>query len=225
MGDMKKGKQGNVAAAAAGLEVIQLEGLFLPDENNPISSKKIKRDMWGRPTKMTKQVLAKLESAFKVGATDQQACGFAGISVDTLYRFERKFEDFRKLKDTWKQDIVLQSRMVVAEAITKQKSVPDAWSMLRAKEKGEFAEQRNIKIEEERTITVEMLEQAARGGTTVQDIKVTAVREEALLEDDEDDDPAPRAIVAPKKPARAKKRKSVKSMPPPPTEPEGEVAV
>jgi len=48
-------------------------------------TKEIRPNKGGRPTKMTPEVIAKLEYAFAISCTDQQACIYAEISVDTLY--------------------------------------------------------------------------------------------------------------------------------------------
>jgi uncharacterized protein with von Willebrand factor type A (vWA) domain len=41
----------------------------------------------GRPTKMTKEVVRKLEHAFMLGCTDAEACCHADISHSTPYAY------------------------------------------------------------------------------------------------------------------------------------------
>ena len=43
-----------------------------------------------RPTKMTPEVLAKLEHAFKIGLTDAEACAYVGIDPSNFYRYQEK---------------------------------------------------------------------------------------------------------------------------------------
>lgn len=56
----------------------------------------------GRPTKMTKDVLSKLEEAFVHSFSDEEACLYAGISTRSLYRYQEKNEEFRHRKELLK---------------------------------------------------------------------------------------------------------------------------
>ena len=116
------------------------------DEENPKHAKKVSRDVRGRPTVMTKQVLAKLEVAFKIGATQREACTFAAIDQSTLHRFMDKNPDFANEIEDWQNDPVLAARSNIIGAIKESKSVPDSWGYLRAKRKKEFAEEKNVNM-------------------------------------------------------------------------------
>lgn len=48
----------------------------------------------GRPSKLTTEVVRKLEDAFKHGATVTEACSVSGISRDTFYRYMQDDEMF-----------------------------------------------------------------------------------------------------------------------------------
>jgi hypothetical protein len=48
----------------------------------------------GRPPKITDEVLGKLEQAFSIGCTDQEACSFADINPSTLYAYQKKKPKF-----------------------------------------------------------------------------------------------------------------------------------
>lgn len=52
----------------------------------------------GRPTVMTKEVLRKLESAFSIQCTDEEACAYAGIGETTLYDYQKENPEFVKRK-------------------------------------------------------------------------------------------------------------------------------
>ena len=113
-----------------------------------------KKDKVGRKLfdgKDKKIVLAKLEQAFSLGCTDGEACGQADISVDALYRYERKNEKFRKRKVILKEKLILAARNTVAQTIQEKeigensKGVPtqragemSKWYLER-KKKNEFA--------------------------------------------------------------------------------------
>jgi hypothetical protein len=47
-----------------------------------------------RPTKYGEQTVTRLEAALRVGATYAAACGYAGISEDTLANWRRNKSDF-----------------------------------------------------------------------------------------------------------------------------------
>lgn len=68
-----------------------------------------------RPTKITKDVLAKLEDAFRIGANDEEACLYAGIDPSTLYRYQDKNEAFCKQKVMWKRNPILKARHTIYE--------------------------------------------------------------------------------------------------------------
>lgn len=52
----------------------------------------------GRPTVVTHNTVKQLRRAFMWGATDQEACAFAGISPATLYRYQARIPEFREQK-------------------------------------------------------------------------------------------------------------------------------
>lgn len=71
----------------------------------------------GRPTKLTAEVVRKLEEALKFGATVTEACFISGISRDTFYqhyRFDQEFSDKMELSRNW---MSLIARQNVANAI------------------------------------------------------------------------------------------------------------
>lgn len=88
----------------------------------------------GRPLfdgKNVDVVLAKLESAFQVGATDEEACMQADISMDSLYRYERKNPEFRNRKHLLKTKTDLAARATVAVVINErdEKNTPSNRSL------------------------------------------------------------------------------------------------
>ena len=67
----------------------------------------------GRPTVMTKEVIAKLEDAFSNGATDLQACFLANISKDSLYRYIQEHPEFSDRKEALKDMIAYQAKLKI----------------------------------------------------------------------------------------------------------------
>lgn len=53
-----------------------------------------KKDLWGRPTKKTPEVVKKLCDAFKIDATVEEACWYAGISKVIFYKWYKEDEEF-----------------------------------------------------------------------------------------------------------------------------------
>ena len=60
-----------------------------------------KQDTW-RPTKKTPEVLKKLQAAYEVNCTDEEAAAHAEISVRTLEYWKEKDEKFLQQIQAWK---------------------------------------------------------------------------------------------------------------------------
>lgn len=71
----------------------------------------------GRPSKMTPDVVAKLEAAFLLGCTDAEACFSVGISRNTMHNYQRENPEFRDRKQTLKCNPVLQARKVIMDSL------------------------------------------------------------------------------------------------------------
>jgi hypothetical protein len=56
----------------------------------------------GRPAKIDKTCLAKLEDAFSNALPDDEACLYAGINPATLYRYQQKNPKFSERKEALK---------------------------------------------------------------------------------------------------------------------------
>lgn len=92
----------------------------------------------GRPPVIDNNVLNKLEQAFSLGATDLEACFFAGISHQTLYNYQNKNPEFIERKEALKDKLILKSRQVVSEALDNGDKQTAQWYLER-KKKDEFA--------------------------------------------------------------------------------------
>lgn len=71
----------------------------------------------GRPTKMTELTVKKLEEAFSLGSSDEEACFYAGISKQTLYDYQKKVPSFIDRKELLKKRPVLMARRSVVEGL------------------------------------------------------------------------------------------------------------
>lgn len=102
----------------------------------------MKKNKGGRPTKMTEMVVKKLEEAFAVGATDIQACFYAGITPQTLYNYQEARPEFLERKNALKQELGLIAKNKLAARIN-QGDVADAKWYLERRERDSFSTQVN----------------------------------------------------------------------------------
>lgn len=99
----------------------------------------------GRPTKMTPDVIGKLEQAFLMGCTDLEACFFADISKDALYDYQGKNPEFADRKERLKSNPVMKARQAMLDLIdsddegVKQKAATDTLNRYDGKPKERVA--------------------------------------------------------------------------------------
>ena len=75
------------------------------------------KNVGGRPTCMTPEVIQKLEDAFSWGCTDLEACCNADISKSTLYNYCDANPKFMERKEVLKNQPVMKARRVVQAAL------------------------------------------------------------------------------------------------------------
>ena len=90
----------------------------------------------GRPTKMSKETIAKLEEVFSLGGSDSEACFYANISKQTLYNYQKENPEFVDRKEALKEKPILKARQTVVKALDDPK---DAQWFLERKRKEEFS--------------------------------------------------------------------------------------
>ncbi len=95
----------------------------------------------GRPTVFTPEVIDKLEEAFSIGATDEEACALAGISLNPLYEYQRVNPKFLERKRELKELLILKARRTVVGSLNNPEM---AWKFLTKKRKEEFGEPSSI---------------------------------------------------------------------------------
>lgn len=101
----------------------------------------------GRPTVMTPDIITKLEQAFSIGCSDDEACIYADISRMTLHRYQKDNPEFCDRKELLKQKLVLKARTNIATKINEGDIDVSKWYAER-KRKDEFS----TKTEQETTI-------------------------------------------------------------------------
>ena len=97
-----------------------------------------------RPTKMTKEVIGKLEEAFALGCTDIEATLFANIAPATLYKYQEANPEFSERKTQLKETPVLKARAAIIKAF--EKSPELALKYLERKKKDEFSLRRENEV-------------------------------------------------------------------------------
>lgn len=90
----------------------------------------------GRPTVMTEMVLHKLEEVFAIGGTDKEACFYADIATQTLYKYQEENPEFIERKEALKEKPILKARQTVVKALDNPQ---DARWYLERKRKKEFS--------------------------------------------------------------------------------------
>lgn len=98
----------------------------------------------GRPTVMTPEVISKLEEAFSIGATDQEAAFFAGIGLATLYKYQKENPEYVERKEGLKDMLKFAARKNLAEQIGEKKSGFYSSWYLERKAKSEFSERTEL---------------------------------------------------------------------------------
>lgn len=113
----------------------------------------------GRPTIMTKKILAKLEGAFALGHSDAEACIIAEIDKATLYRYCNKHRNFATKKELLKHTPAIKARRNIIEALNNKDIDTSKWYMER-KVKEEFSNRQEVKdVTEEDNEAVKLLKE------------------------------------------------------------------
>lgn len=89
-----------------------------------------------RPTKQDKTTVKKLEEAFSLGSSIEEACYYAGISKQTYYNWTQQDEELLDRFERLKQHPILLARKTVVQAIQSDPRL--AFKYLERKRKDEF---------------------------------------------------------------------------------------
>lgn len=102
--------------------------------------KKIKKNKGGRPTSLTPETVKKLEEAFAIDASVEEACFYADISRETFYTWIKQNKQFSDRMDAMRQRPVLLARQTAIQKIPD--SYGNAMDYLSRKRKDEFGNAR-----------------------------------------------------------------------------------
>lgn len=94
-----------------------------------------------RPTIFTKNVLQKLERAFAMDCTDEEASLYADISPSSLYNYQKINPEFLERKRVLRQTPVLKARQSIIKSLDNPSF---AFKYLERKRKQEFGNQISI---------------------------------------------------------------------------------
>lgn len=97
--------------------------------NSPYKSRK-------KYVKLSETIVKKLEEAFSIGATIEEACFYANVSRQTFYNWIDKDEKLKERFDILKQKPILKARMTIANHLNETETAK--WYLER-KRKGEFS--------------------------------------------------------------------------------------
>lgn len=106
----------------------------------------------GRPSIITKSVLDKLEYAFSLGCTDNEACLHAGINPATLYNYQKDNPEFLERKKLLKEEPVLKARQSVISGFSESPEL--ALKYLERKKKDEFSLRQELTGQDGQQLTV-----------------------------------------------------------------------
>lgn len=119
--------------------------------------KKKKGNKIGRPPKIAKDILTKLENAFSLGHSDEEACLIAEIDPRTLYRYCQKNKSFASKKELLKNSPKIVARRNVVKKLNDGDLETSKWYLER-KAKDEFSNRQEVKdVTEEDNEAVKLL--------------------------------------------------------------------
>ena len=99
----------------------------------------------GRPTVITPEVLAKLEQAFAIDCSVQEALSYASIKQDAYYDYLKKHPEFSERILELRERPVLAARQRAVKGITE--SYSNAMDYLKRKKKDEFGDEQKYDVE------------------------------------------------------------------------------
>jgi len=108
-----------------------------------------------RPTVMTQEVIEKLEYAFSLGCSDNEACLHADISPATLYKYQESNPEFSERKAVLKESPIFLARQSVLKGL---KDDPDlALKFLERRKKAEFSLRHELEATVDGNVTIQTI--------------------------------------------------------------------
>jgi hypothetical protein len=94
-----------------------------------------KHDGRGRPSKFTPEVIGKLEQAFSIGCSNEEACSYAEINADTFYEWLKLHPEFSERIKRLKEKPFLKARQTIYDSLS---GADHAFRFMERKKKKEF---------------------------------------------------------------------------------------
>jgi hypothetical protein len=108
----------------------------------------------GRPTKMTPETVTKLEQAFAIDCSVEEACTYAEISRNTFYEWLKRNPEYQDRIDELRQMPLLKARQTVVNSLTDPNH---AFRYLEKKRRKEFGNNLDITSDNER-LTINLVQ-------------------------------------------------------------------
>lgn len=118
------------------------------------------KKLLGRPTDFTPETVKKLEEAFSIDASVEEACFYADISRQTFYDWSKKNKAFSDRIEALRQRPVLLARQTVAKKLAE--SYSNAIDYLKRKKRLEFGDSMNIDASVKIEVTIEEKEAVSK---------------------------------------------------------------
>lgn len=125
--------------------VILYAAKFMAKKRKRLSKTKSSNPV-GRPTVMTPETIRKLETAFLLGCSDNEACFSAGIGRSTLADYERDHPEFSERKKALKNNPVFVARQTILNAMMQGDAKTAMW-FLERKRRSEFGKESRLTAE------------------------------------------------------------------------------
>lgn len=99
--------------------------------------KNLDKNPRGRPANLNNpEILIKIQQAFAIGCTDEEACAYAKISKSALYDYQSQHPDFLEEKERLKKEPILKAKHTIVKSLDDAKNAQ--WYLER-KSKDEFS--------------------------------------------------------------------------------------
>lgn len=119
-------------------------------------AKKLSGNKVGRPTVFTPELVTKLEQAFAIDASVEEACSYAEISRNAFYEYLKRNPQFNDRINDLRQRPVLLARQTAIKKIPE--SYQNAIDYLKRKRKTEFSERTELSGPDGNPIQIEGVE-------------------------------------------------------------------
>lgn len=119
----------------------------------------IKKRKRGRPSVITPDIINKLDYAFSIGCSDNEAISYAGISSSAFYNYIDKHPEYKERKEALKLKPVLKAKKANNDLIESGDPVHIRW-FLERKKADEFSTKADVSIDTTGSLSLESRSEA-----------------------------------------------------------------